>query len=153
MKWTPRKMKLLLNIYPPYLFAGIRVTKIHSNWQELHVSMNLHWFNRNFVGTHFGGSLYSMVDPHLMLLLIQALGDEYVVWDQSAAIEFKKPGRGRVHSIIRIQDEDLAEIRQRTEAGEAYRPSFELKILDEEGETVAIVTKGLHIRLKSTAQT
>ena len=94
-----------------------------------------------------------MVDPHLMLLLIQALGDEYVVWDQKAAIEFKKPGRGRVHSIIRLHEEVLAEIRRRTERGEVYRPSFQLEIFDEEGETVAMVTKGLHIRRKQTART
>lgn len=148
MQWTPQRLKFLLNIYPPYLFAGIRVADIRDDWRELHVSMKLRWFNRNFVGTHFGGSLYSMVDPHLMLLLIQALGDEYVVWDKSATIEFRKPGRGRVHSIIRITDDDLEEIRRETEGGEAHPPTFRIKILDEEGDTVATVTKELHIRVR-----
>jgi hypothetical protein len=153
MQGTPTRWKFLLNIYPPYVFAGIRVTDIRADWRELQVSMRLHWFNRNFVGAHFGGSLYSMVDPHLMLLLIQALGDEYVVWDRSASIVFVKPGRGRVHSIIRISDEDLEEIRRETQGGEAYRPTFELEILDEDGDTVAMVTKSIHIRLKKTTQT
>ncbi len=76
MKWTPRRLKLVLRLYPPYLGAGVNVTRIDPDWHELHVSMKLRWYNRNAVGTHFGGSLYSMVDPHLMLLLMGLLGDE-----------------------------------------------------------------------------
>ena len=152
MKWTPRRLKLVLNLFPPYLFAGVRVTEIDPGWRELHVSMRLRWFNRNAVGTHFGGSLYSMVDPHLMLLLMQLLGGDYVVWDQSAEIQFHKPGKGRVHSVVRITDEDLAEIRRKTEGGDAYRPRFELAILDEEGHLVATVTKVLHIRCRRLAR-
>lgn len=152
MKWTPRRLKLVLSLYPPYRFAGIRVTKIDPGWRELHVSMKLSWFNQNAVGTHFGGSLYSMVDPHLMLLLMQALGSDYVVWDKLAKIEFHKPGKGRVHSVIRITDEDLKEIRRKTEGGDIYRPRFELTILDEDGDIVATVTKVLHIRCRQPAR-
>jgi len=146
MKWTPRRLKLVLNIYPPYLFAGVRVTRIDPGWRELHVSMKLHWFNQNAVGTHFGGSLYSMVDPHLMLLLMQTLGNDYIVWDKSAEIEFHKPGNGRVHSVIRVTDEVLDEIRCKTEGGDVYQPRYELAILDEDGDIVATVIKVLHIR-------
>ncbi|MCK5054536.1 MAG: YiiD C-terminal domain-containing protein [Anaerolineales bacterium] len=152
MKWTPGRLKFVLNIYPPYLFAGVRVTKIDPEWRELHVSMKLHWFNQNAVGTHFGGSIYSMVDPHLMLLLMQALGSGYVVWDKSAEIEFIKPGKGRVHSVVRITDDELEEIRRKTAAGDVYRPQFELAILDEQGDIVARVTKVLHIRCRRSAR-
>jgi len=152
MKWTPRKLKFVLNIYPPYLFAGIHVTEIDPGWRELHVSMKLRWFNQNAVGTHFGGSIYSMVDPHLMLLLMQVLGSDYVVWDKSAEIEFIKPGRGRVHSVVRITEEDLEEIRRKTAGGDVHCPRFELTILDEEGDTVATVAKVLHIRCRRHAR-
>lgn len=148
MRRTPRRLKLVMNIYPPYLFAAIRIDKIAADWRELHVSMRLRWFNRNAVGTHFGGSIYSMVDPHLMLLLMQVLGDDYVVWDKSAEIDFHKPGRGRIRSAIRITDEDLEEIRRRTEGSEAYRPTFRLEIMDEDDDLVARVTKVLHVRLR-----
>ena len=93
-----------------------------------------------------------MVDPHLMLLLMQVLGSDYVVWDKSAEIEFIKPGRGRVHSVVRITEEDLEEIRRKTEGGDVYRPRFELTILDEEGDTVATVAKVLHIRCRRHAR-
>jgi acyl-coenzyme A thioesterase PaaI-like protein len=152
MKWTPRRLKFVLNIYPPYLFAGIRVTEIDPDWRELHISMKLHWFNQNAVGTHFGGSLYSMVDPHLMLLLMQKLGSDYVVWDKSAEIEFHKPGMGRVHSVIRITADDLENIRRKTEGGDEYRPRFELAILDENDDVVAMVIKVLHIRRRRSTR-
>ena len=149
MRWTPRRLRALINLYPPYLFAGVRVTSISSDWRELHVSMKLRWFNRNFVGTHFGGSLYSMVDPHLMLMLMQILGRDYVVWDKSGEIRFHKPGRGRVRSVVRITEEDIESIRRETAGGNAYRPRFELTILDEDGDPVATVTKVLHIRRRA----
>lgn len=93
-----------------------------------------------------------MIDPHHMLLLMQLLGREYIVWDQSAEIVFRKPGRGHVRSIVRIDDETLAEIRHETKDGEAYRPEFELSILDDDDEVIATATKILYVRRKATSQ-
>ncbi len=150
MKFTPGLMKLLLNFYPPYLGAGVRVSHISSDWRELHVSMSLKWFNRNYVGTHFGGSLYSMIDPHLMLLLIQILGKKYLVWDKAANIEFVKAAKSRVTSIIRITDEDLNRIRTETENGEKFFADFPVEIRDEDNHLVAKITKTLYVRKKQT---
>lgn len=144
MKWTPRRLRLLLALYPPYLGAGIRVT--HVDAREIRVEMKLRWFNRNFVGTHFGGSLYAMVDPHLMLLLALALGPEYVVWDQAAHIAFRRPGRGRVRATLRIADEDLERARRETADGAAFRPEFDVDVLDDGDQVVARVHKVLYVR-------
>ena len=83
-----------MRLYPPYLGAGIRVTHVSHDFREIDVRMGLHWWNRNYVGTHFGGSLYSMIDPFLMLMFLENLGRDYVVWDKAATIRFKTPGRG-----------------------------------------------------------
>ena len=71
MNYSAGGLKRLLNIYGPYLGAGVRVTHVANDFREIRVSMKLRWYNRNVVGTHFGGSLYSMVDPHLMLMLMK----------------------------------------------------------------------------------
>jgi Domain of unknown function (DUF4442) len=87
----------LLNLYPPYIGAGVRV-KTSPDLRTFEVRMRLRWWNRNVEGTHFGGSLYSMCDPFFMMILIEALGGGYVVWDKSATIRFRRPrrrGRGR----------------------------------------------------------
>ena len=149
MKLTPRLFRWILNIYGPYLGAGIRVEQISADWREIQVSMKLRWFNRNAVGTHFGGSLYSMVDPHLMLMLMNLLGKDYIVWDKSAEIDFVRPGRGRVVANFIITDDDLQAIRNNTAQGEKYLPHFSIRVIDTEGELVARIKKNLYIRRKT----
>jgi len=152
MKITPKLLKRLLNLYPPYIGAGVKIIHISEDWRELQVSMALRWYNRNVVGTHFGGSLYSMVDPHLMLLLMQLLGQEYLVWDKAADIDFIKAGRGKVTSIIKISDEDLEEIKSYTQNGEKYFSDFILDIKNEHDELVAQVKKTIYVRRKKLKQ-
>lgn len=56
----------LFSIYPPFLGAGIRV-KISKDVKTVDVVMKLTFWNRNYVKTHFGGSLYAMCDPFFFL--------------------------------------------------------------------------------------
>jgi predicted transcriptional regulator len=90
--------------------------------------MPLRWYNKNAVGTHFGGSLYSMVDPHLMLLLMRLLGKEFIIWDKSANIEFIKASRTKVTARIKISDEELDEIIERTKEDNKYFANFNIDI-------------------------
>ena len=84
----------MFNLYPPLLGAGIRITRLSADWKELDVEMKLRWWNANYVGTQYGGSLYSMTDPFYMVMLIEILGRECVVWDKWAA--------GPRHSVRKI---------------------------------------------------
>ena len=148
MEFTPNLLKRMLNLYPPYLGAGVKVTYISEDWKELHVSMSLRWYNRNAVGTHFGGSLYSMIDPHLMLLLMQLLGKEYLVWDKSAGIEFVKASKKKITSVLKVSNEDLEVIKRSTKNGEKYFSDFAVEIRDEDDELVARVKKTIYVRKK-----
>ena len=141
-------LKFLLNIYPPYLGAGIRVQHISEDYRDVVVSMKLRWYNRNYVGTHFGGSLSAMTDPFFMLMLINILEDEYIVWDQEAKIKFIRPGRGRVAARFHLSQMQIDEIHAQTQSGAVFRPEYEVKILDESGEVVAEVIKQEYIRKK-----
>lgn len=143
-------MKRLLNFYPPYIGAGVKVTYIADNWSELHVSMSLRWFNRNAVGTHFGGSLYSMIDPHLMLLLMQLLGKDYLVWDKAAEIEFIQASKNKISSVIKVSASVIKDIKQQTNNGEKYLPEFIVEIKDDKNNLIARVKKILYIRKKQS---
>ena len=66
---SPSIFRRLINLYPPYLGAGIKVNYIKRDWHQVEVRMYLRWYNRNAFGTHFGGNIYSMIDPHLALML------------------------------------------------------------------------------------
>ncbi|KJK08822.1 MULTISPECIES: DUF4442 domain-containing protein [Pseudomonas] len=147
-----RMLRWMLNLYPPYLGAGIRVQSISPDLRQVKVRMGLHWFNRNYVHTQFGGSLYSMVDPFYMLMLMELLGREYIVWDKAASIDFIAPGKGPVFADLRINDALLAEIREHTAGGKKYLPRLQVDIRDAAGELVAQVDKTLYVRLKPQAR-
>lgn len=145
---SPAGLRWFLNLYGPYLGAGVRVDYLAEDFRELKVSMGLRWYNRNYVGTHFGGSLYSMIDPFYMLMVMNVMGPEYVVWDKSASINFVKPGKGRVYARFVLTEERIEEIKKHTSGGDKYLPSWDVEIVDEHGECVARITKTLYIRLK-----
>ncbi len=146
--WDAEALRRRINAYPPYAGARIEVTHVAADATEIRVQMPLEESNANLVGTHFGGSLYAMVDPHLMILLIQRLGPGYVVWDRSASIDFLKPGRGTVRSVIRVTEHEVAAIRAATAYGDRHLPQWTLEIRDERDDVVARVTKTLYVRRK-----
>jgi acyl-coenzyme A thioesterase PaaI-like protein len=146
--WKRIRLRLFLNLYPPYLGAGVRVTSIADDFHAIEVRLALRPWNRNYVGTHFGGSLFAMADPFFMLMLIELLGPGYVVWDKAGAIRFRRPGRGTVRARFEISPERLNEIRAAADAGEKVEPTFQVSILDEHGEVVAEVEKLLSVRKK-----
>jgi hypothetical protein len=140
-----RLMLRMVNIWPPLAAAGIHV-RWGADMKSVDVEMKLRWWNRNFVGTHYGGSLYSMTDPFYMLMLIKNLGPEYIVWDKAASIRFRKPGKGKVRAEFRLTDEQLDDIRERLKTDPKYEPIFTVEVRDESGEVVTEVQKVLHIR-------
>ena len=147
-----RLLRLGLNLYPPYLGAGIRVREISPDFRRVRVRMGLGWYNRNYVRTQFGGSLYSMTDPFFMLMLMQLLGRDYIVWDKAASIDFISPGKGPVYAEFSIDDALLDEIRRQTEGGEKYLPQLQVQIHDGSGTLVARVDKTLYVRRKPQAR-
>ena len=141
-------MRRLMNWYGPYLGAGVKLEYIADDWREVRVAMHMRWYNRNAVGTHFGGSLYAMIDPHYMLMLMKLLGRDYVVWDKAASIDFIKPGTGKLTATLKITDQMLAAIKSATAAGDKYLPEYPVEIYNQAGELVAKALKTLYIRKK-----
>ena len=149
LQTIPFVSKFILNHYSPYKGAGIEVKKIDLKNYHIRIKMPLTYKNQNIVGVHFGGSLYSMVDPFYMLILMHHLGPKYVVWDKAATINFLSPGRSTVYADIRL---DFAEIEQIKEATEDYQPvyrNYTLNIFDDSGLRIAEVQKTLYIRRKN----
>jgi hypothetical protein len=147
-KFSTRRLRNLLRIYPPFIGAGIRVARISPDMREIDVELRQHWWNENYVGTHYGGSLYSMTDPFYMLMLMHNLGKDYIVWDKAATIRFRKPGKGPVRAQFRLTEAQIEEVRARLEQEDKIEPTFVVEVRDEAGEVVAEVEKLLYIRRK-----
>ena len=147
-----RHMRWIMNLWPPFLGAGIRVKRLQADWKAIDVEMKLRFWNANYVGTHFGGSLYSMTDPFYMLMLIENLGRDYIVWDKSASIRFRKPGKGKMHAAFRLSSEEIGGIRQALETQEKFESTFVVEVKDETGDVITEVQKVLYVRKKRSAE-
>jgi len=144
--WRRRVLRIWVNLWGPYLLSGISVRRIAPDLRTVEVQMKLRPWNRNYVGTHFGGSLFAMADPWFMVMLIELLGPDYVVWDKRGAIRFRKPGRGTVRAVFEIPAERVEEIRREVDAAGRVEPLFTVQITDARGEVVAEVEKLLSVR-------
>jgi acyl-coenzyme A thioesterase PaaI-like protein len=144
----PNGSRWLFNCWPPFLFAGIRVLDIAPDWSHIRVRLRRHWFNSNFVGTHFGGSLFAMTDPFWMIPLIHRLGPDYLVWDQAATIDFIKARREDVFAEFSLDEALVDRIRQDAADGEKHLYWFDTEVKTGSGELVARTRKQIYVRLK-----
>lgn len=145
-------IRLGMNLWPPFVGAGIHVESIAADFRSARVRLKLRWYNRNFFGTHFGGSLFAMTDPFFAILVMHNLERDYLVWDKSSGIRFSTPGRGTVWANFSLGQAQIDDILARTAGGQKYEPRFSVDVVDHGGNVVATIDKQLYIRRKPRAQ-
>jgi hypothetical protein len=138
----------LMRFWPPFWGAGISVKSCSSDMSVIEVQMKMRFWNKNYVGTHFGGSLYSMTDPFYMLMLMNLLGKDYIVWDKSASIRYKVPAKGTVCARFELTHEQIEKIRQEVRETNKCEPEFAVEIKNSDGSVISIVNKIIHISKK-----
>lgn len=148
LAFGPRGMRWLFNFWPVFRGMGIRVKELAPDFRHAVVELRMKMLNRNYVGTHFGGSMFAMTDPFFMVMMMQNLGSEYVVWDKSGGIRFLKPGRGTITAEFHITQAMVDEAREKTADGGKFEPTYSVDLKDREGTVVATVEKTLYIRKK-----
>ncbi len=139
-----RRMLRLMNLWPPLLGAGIRVVRMDAALREVDVEMRMRRWNRNYVGAHFGGSLFAMTDPFYMMMLMENLPRGFVVWDKAASIRFRRPGKGTVRAEFRLTKERLGEIRSEVERDGRVDARFLVEVRDAGGLVVAEVERVIY---------
>ena len=147
-KQDASKLRRLVNLWPPFMGAGIRITHIAPDMRAIDVEMRLRFWNANYVGTHFGGSLFAMTDPFYMLMLMANLGRDYIVWDKAATIRYKRPGKEKVRAEFRLAENQIEEIREQLKTLPKHEPVFSVEVKDKAGVVIAQVEKVLHVRKK-----
>jgi acyl-coenzyme A thioesterase PaaI-like protein len=148
-KLKAKYFKFLVNLWPPLFFSGIKVIRISADYREIDVVLKLRWYSKNYVGVHYGGSLFSMTDPWYMVMLMTALGRDYYVWDKTVEIDYIKPGKTHVFAKFLLTQEKIDEIKSKTAGGEKYLPEFVIEIRDENNELIAKLKRILYVKLKS----
>ena len=145
-----RWLRFGMNLWSPFRATGVRVKYIAPDYREVEVELSLKWHNRNYYGTHFGGSLYVMTDPFYTLMLIHALGPEYFVTHKGGAIDYLLATREKVHARFSLDDATIADIKTHTAGGKKYLPQMAVEVKSAGGEVVARVVHTLYVRRKKT---
>lgn len=138
----------LYNFWPPFLFSGIKIASVENDFKDVTVRLKLRFWNKNYVGTAFGGSIFALTDPFYMLMLIKNLGAEYIVWDRSATIQYLKPGRTDLTAMFHISQKDIDGIKDLVADKGKTNWSRQIEVKDSFGDTVALVDKTLYIKKK-----
>lgn len=139
----------LMSIWPPFLGAGIRVKHVSDDFREVITETKLRFWNRNYVKTQYGGTLFSMTDPFYMLMLLEALGRKYIVWDKSASIRFRKPGTSTVRAHFKLEQETIDHIKSTLDTQEKMDIEFKVDIKDDQNQVIAEISRLVYIRKKS----
>lgn len=148
MKLTVQRVLRWIWLWPPYFGAGISVQSFTPDITSITVQMKMRFWNKNYVGTHFGGSLYSMCDPWFMFILLEHLGKECVVWDKGAEIDFVAPGTGTMYATFAIDIDAIHTLKKKAQDNQKHFPVFTAQVRNEKGELIANVTKRLYVRKK-----
>jgi len=146
--WRSRLARWRFNTFPAYRGSGGRVTFIRHDFMEVRIKLPLWWRTRNYVGTIYGGSIYASVDPFYMLMLIQCLGRDYVVWDKAASIRFRRPGRTTLYATFQFDQALVDGIREELTTKDKLDRHFTVELKDDAGEVHAIIEKTVNVRKK-----
>lgn len=105
--------KLGFNWSPMYRRSSGKIIFISKDLLQIRIKLAYSYKNKNFVGSIFGGSMFAAIDPIPMIQLMQLLGDDYVVWDKSAEIYFKRPAREVLYAEFDFHRDELETIRKK----------------------------------------
>jgi len=145
---SARLARFFMNIAPCIRASGGKVVELSRDFRRLKVRLRLTWLTRNLVGTIYGGSMYSAIDPFYMLMLIRILGHEYVVWDKAASIRFKRPAKETLFADFHIDDAMLERIRDEVERNGEGTFTWPLALRAASGTVYAEVDKVLYVAKK-----
>lgn len=107
----PSLLKWGFNLSPMYRRSTARILTVTKDLHKITIRIKLSYKNKNYMGTMFGGSMFSAVDPIPMVQLIHLLGNKFVVWDKSAEILFKRPGNENMYADFEFSEEEILEIK------------------------------------------
>lgn len=144
--------RVLFNCWPPFVGAGIHILTVSPDYRAVRVRLKRSWYNKNYVGTQFGGSIYAMTDPFYMWIIMTNLGHDYFVWDKAASVDFISPGKTELVADFIIDDALLDDIKQRTASGDKYIFDLPVTVFGSNNEVVARVIKTLYVRKKKEAR-
>lgn len=104
--------KIGFNLSPMYRRSTGKIISVSEDLLTIKIKLPLSYKNRNYVNSIFGGSMFSAVDPIPMVQLMNLLDDNYIIWDKSAEIFFKRPAKENLFAEFTYASEELENIKK-----------------------------------------
>lgn len=111
----PRLFKYGFNLSPMYRRSTGRIINVSEDFLNVQIKLPINYKNRNYVNSIFGGSMFSAVDPIPMVQLMNLLDDNYIVWDKSAEIFFKRPAKENLYADFNYTQNELEDIKEKVD--------------------------------------
>ncbi len=147
-RFNAKVLAFFWNLWLPFLGAGIRIIEINPDFSMIRVKLVHRFWNINYLGIQYGGSIYSMCDPFYMVMLQRILGKNFFVIDKAAKVEFLMPGKGELFAKFDIPNSVVNEIKNRLNEEEKIDWEISLFVEDKDGNKIARVEKQLNIRTR-----
>ena len=144
-------MRWMFNFFPAFRVTGARITHISEEQRLIKLKLPLRRSTKNYVGTMYGGAMYSALDGILMVMFIRLLGKGYIVWDKAGRIEYVKPGRETLFADVEITEQELDFVRGTLEREPKLEKEYTLEWRDGDGEVCCRVHKLLYFRKRGQA--
>ncbi|WP_436514500.1 DUF4442 domain-containing protein [Ekhidna sp. To15] len=126
-----------------------RITTVTKNLRRIEIKIPISYKNKNYVGTIFGGSLFSATDPIYMVQLIQLLGPAYVVWDKSSIVKFKRPASTDAYSVFEFTAQELDDLKQEVEEKKEVDIVKIVHLTNKEGRLFCEIEKTIYVADKA----
>lgn len=147
--WRARMVRLGFNFHPAFRGTGGRVVHVAKDLRHIRIRLALSWKTRNIVGSLYGGSLFAITDGAHPMMLMAALGDNYIVWDKAASIRYRKPGYTTLYADFRVTPEEMAGIRGALAKQHEVDWTFQIDIKDAEDVVHTVVERTVYIAEKN----
>ncbi|MBP6074039.1 MAG: DUF4442 domain-containing protein [Flavobacterium sp.] len=141
--------RVMFNISPMYRRSCGKIIFVSNDLHIVKIKIPLTYKNKNYVGSMFGGSLFSATDPIYMIQLMQILGKDYVVWDKATAIKFKKPVYTNAYALFEFTADEIVTIKSRVSQENEVNYTKKLFITDEKNIPFTELDKTIYISSKS----
>ncbi|NMH89246.1 DUF4442 domain-containing protein [Flavivirga sp. Y03] len=137
------------NLSPMYRRSTGKVIEVSNNLHDVKIKIPISFKNRNFVGSIFGGSLFSATDPIYMIQLMNILGDNYIVWDKEATIKYKRPAKENVYTEFSFSLEEIKNIKTQIAKKGELNVTKTTHIVNKENIVIAEVIKTIYVADKT----
>jgi len=147
--WSERWFKLVLNLYPPFLFGRTRVVRIGRDFRSCTVRVKPSFLTRNLQGSIFGGTIFSAADPFHALLYWQVFahrGLRVQAWLKSARIEYKRPASSNLTFEFELSEEDIEEAQIALDRDGRFAKTFRTEAIDREGQVCSVIHTEVYLR-------